>query len=145
MRLLFLFIIISATGLVGPDSQQAAGDDSNSNESVFQFYQFPGHPSLTHLCQERVYSSSGHEITWDAFASPARPSKLVAYYQQKLGNTGFTREREGGFWRMPADAPQPKRVLEVRGIGTNNPSRNCEKRPPSNSRAIVILSRVWKR
>jgi hypothetical protein len=136
-----LFIIISAMGLVGRDTQQAAGDNSNSHESIFQFYQFPSHPNLTHLCRERVYSSSGHEITWDAFASSARPSKLVAYYRRKLGDAGFTREGEGGSWRLPADAPRPERVLEVSSVGTNNPSRHCEKRPPANSRAIILLSR----
>jgi hypothetical protein len=145
MGFLILFIITSVIGLVGHDPRQAAGDDSNSHESIFRFYQFPSHPDLTHLCRERVYSSSGHEITWDAFASTARPSKLVAYYRRKLGDAGFTREGAGGRWRLPADAPRPERVLEVSGVRTDNPSRSCEKRPPANSRAIILLSRIENR
>jgi hypothetical protein len=145
MRFLIVFIIISVMGLVGHDPQRAAGDNSSPHESIFQFYQFPSHPQLTHLCRERVYSSSGHEITWDAFASSAKPSKLVAYYRRKLGDAGFTREGEGGSWSLPVDAPRPERVLEVSGVGANNPSRQCEKRPPANSRAIILLSRIEER
>ena len=141
MGLLILFIIISVVAPAGHDPQRAAGDNPNSRESVFEYYQFPGHPNLTHLCQERIYSSSGHAITWDAFASPARPSKLVAYYRRKLGDDGFTREGAGGSWRLPADAPSPERILEVSGVRTDNPSRQCKKRPPANSRSIILLSR----
>ncbi|MEO1126974.1 MAG: hypothetical protein AAFX95_23295 [Cyanobacteria bacterium J06639_16] len=143
--LILLFIIISVAGLAGHAPQQATGDNSNSHESIFQFYQFPSHPNLTHLCRERVQGSSGEEITWDAFASLARPAQLVAYYRRKLGDAGFTSEGGGGRWGLPADAPRPERVLEVSAVGAANPSRHCEKRPPANSRAIILLSRMESR
>ncbi|HEX8846029.1 MAG TPA: hypothetical protein VF791_15365 [Pyrinomonadaceae bacterium] len=142
MRPLILAAIISAIGLIGYGSQQAAGDSSNSNDSIFQSYEFPSYPKLTHLCQQRVYGS-GHEITWDAFASSAKPSQLVAYYRRKLGDAGFTRDGKGGFWRRPANAPRPQGVLDIKAIGTDNPARDCEKKPPSNSRAIIIISRMY--
>ena len=142
MRFLILATMISVTGLAGHGSQQAAGDSSNSNDSIFQSYEFPSHPNLTYLCQQRVYGS-GHEITWDAFASSAKPSQLVNYYRRKLGDAGFTREGKGGFWRRPADTPRPQRVLDIKAIGTNNPARDCEKKPPANSRAIIIISRMY--
>jgi hypothetical protein len=138
MRFLILATIISVIGLIGHGSQQAAGDSSKSNDSIFQSYEFPSHPKLTHLCQRRVYGSA--HITWDAFASSARPSQLVAYYRRKLGAAGFTREGKGGFWRRPADAPRPQRVLEIQAISTDNLSRDCEKKPPANSRAVIIIS-----
>jgi len=141
MGFLSLFIIVLTVWPAGHAAQRAKGKSPSSNESVFEFYKFPGHPNLTHLCQERVYSQSGHEITWDAFASPVGPSKLLAYYRRKLGDAGFTREGAGGRWSLPADAPQPERILEVAGVKSDNPSRNCEKRPPANSRAIIVLSR----
>jgi hypothetical protein len=142
MRFLTIVTIIPVIGIIGHCSQQAAGDSSNSNDSIFQFYEFPSHPHLTHLCQQRVYGSC-REIIWDAFASSAKPSKLVDYYRGKLGDAGFTREGEGGVWRRPADAPRPQRVLDIKAIGTDNPSRDCKKKPPSNSRAIIILSRMY--
>ena len=142
MRFLILVGIISVVGVIGHGSQQAATDNSNPNDSIFQSYEFPSHPNLTHICQQRVYGS-GREITWDAFASPAKPSRLVAYYRRKLGTAGFTREGEGGFWRRPADAPRPQRVLEIKAIGTDNPSHDCEKKPPANSRTIIIISRMY--
>jgi len=145
MRLLILFLIISTVGAAGHDPRRASGQHRKSHESVFRFYQFPSHPNLTHLCQQRVYSGAGHAITWDAFASSARPSRLVAYYRRKLGNAGFIREGEGGRWSLPADAPHPERILEVSGVGTDNPSSQCEKRPPANSRAIILLSRMVSR
>lgn len=107
MRFLLVLIIVSAVWPAGFDSRPAAGEKSEPPESIFQSYRFPGHPNLTHLCGERVYGTSGEEINWDAFASPARPSKLVAYYRRKLGDAGFTGEGEGGTWRLPADAPRP--------------------------------------
>jgi hypothetical protein len=142
MRLLIIATIISIIGLIGRGSEQAAGDSSTSNDSIFQSYEFPSHPKLTHLCQRRVYGS-GHEITWDAFASSAKPSQLVDYYHRKLGDAGFTGEGKGGFWRRPADAPRPQRVLDIKAIGTDNPSGDCEKKPPANSRAVIIISRMY--
>jgi len=142
MRFLILLVIISVIGVIGNSSQQAAGDNSDSNDSIFQSYEFPSHPHLTHLCSQRVYGS-GHEITWDAFASSTRPSKLVAYYRKKLGDAGFVREGKGGFWRRPADAPRPQRVLDIKAINAKNPSGDCQKPPPPNSRAIITVSRMY--
>src|SRR5918998_5508779 len=142
MGLLSLFIIISAIGLAGHAPQRAAGGNSHSPEAIFEFYQFPSHPKLTHLCQQRIYSASGHAITWDAFASSDKPSKLVAYYRRKLGGAGFTREGVGGQWSLPAEAPRPERILEVSGVRADSPARQCEKKPPSNSRSIILLSKM---
>ena len=142
MRFLILATIISVTGLTGHGSQRPAGNRSKSNDSIFKSYEFPSHPKLTYLCQKRVYGS-GHEITFDAFASSARPSQLLDYYRRKLGDAGFTREGKGGFWSLPADAPRPERVLDIKAIGTDNPSSDCEKKPPANSRAIIIISRMY--
>ena len=122
-------------------SEQATGAGSDSNDSIFKSYEFPSHPNLTHLCQQRVYGS-GREITWDAFASAAKPAELVKYYRQKIGNAGFTRGREGGTWRLPAGAPHPDRVLDIMSVGTPNPARDCQKSPPSDSRSIIMLSRM---
>ena len=141
MRFLILATLISVIGLTGHGPQRAAGNRSKSNDSIFRSYEFPGHPNLTHLCQQRVYGS-GHEITWDAFASSAKPSQLVAYYRRKLGDAGYTRDGEGGSWSRPADAPRPQRVLDIKAIGADNPSSDCEKKPPANSRAIIIISRM---
>ncbi len=142
MGFLILFIIVSAVGPAGHSHRQATRENPDSPESIFRSYQFPAYPRLTHLCQQRIYSKAGHEITWDAFASPVRPSKLVAYYRRKLGDAGFTREGAGGRWSLPAGAPQPERILEVRAVGADNPSSECEKRPPANSRAIILISRM---
>ena len=141
MGLLILFTLIAVIGPAGQNPPPAAGAAPDSPEEVFRFYQFPSHPNVTHLCQQRIYSAAGHAITWDAFASPVRPSRLVAYYRRKLGNAGFTKEGAGGSRKRPADAPSPERILEVSGVGTDNPSSECEKRPPANTRAIILLSR----
>ena len=141
MKYMLQVTIILVIGLIGHCSLQAAGDNSHSNDSIFRSYDFPSHPHLTHLCQQRVYGS-GHEITWDAFASPAKPSKLVDYYRQKLGDAGLTRDGEGGSWGLPADAPRPKRVLHIKAVGSDNPSRACEKSPPPHSHSIIIVSRM---
>jgi hypothetical protein len=143
MRFPTLVAIVSVIVLIGIGYQQPAAGDSNATDSIFRFHEFPGYPRLTHLCQERVYGS-GLEIHWDAFASPASPSELVDYYRQKLGDAGFTREGEGGTWGRPADAPSPRALISIMAIGTDNPSRNCEKKPPSDSRAIIILSTMYK-
>jgi len=134
--------VVSVIGLIGHGAQRAPAGKPESNDSIFQFYEFPGHPGLTHLCRQRVYGS-GHEITWDAFASSATPSRLVDDYRQKLGDAGLTRDGEGASWRLPADAPRPNRVLEIMAIGTKSPAHDCEKSPPSGSAALVMLSRMY--
>jgi hypothetical protein len=141
MKFLILVTTFLAVGFICECSQQSAGGSPDANDSIFKSYGFPSHPDLTHLCRKRVYGS-GREITWDAFASSAKPSELVDYYLQKLGEAGFTREGEGGTWRLPAGAPRPNRVLSITAVGTQNPSRDCEKSPPSDSRAFIILSRM---
>ena len=140
MRASILMTIVLAIGLIGSYSEPSASSDSDANDAIFKDYNFPGHPHLTHLCQQRV-SGAGREITWDAFASPAAPREVVDYYRRKLGDAGFTREGEGGAWRLPAGAPHPHRVLDVLASGTDNPSRACENQPPSNTRTIILLSR----
>src|SRR3712207_2380808 len=108
MRLLSLLIIFAVVAPAGDGSQRGARRKPKSPEPVFRFYQFPSHPDLTHLCQKRVYTQTGHAITWDAFASSAPPSKVMAYYRRKLGDAEFIREGAGGRWSLPADAPSPE-------------------------------------
>ena len=141
MKFLTLVTIILMLGFGAFCSRQSIGTSSDSSESIFKSYDFPSHPNLTHLCQKHV-SGSGRETTWDAFASAASPSELLDYYHQKMGDDGFTKEGEDGTWRLPASAPQPNRVLDIMAVGTANPSRDCEKAPPSGSRAIIMLSRM---
>jgi hypothetical protein len=100
MKFLILVTIILVLGFRAFCSQHSIGTSSDSAASIFKSYEFPSHSNLTHLCQKRV-SGSGREITWDAFASAAPPSELLDYYHQKMGDDGFTKEREGGTWRPP--------------------------------------------
>lgn len=144
MRFLTLAAIAVVIVLAGIGCQLPASGNSETSDAIFRFHDFPAYPRLTHLCRERVYGS-GLEIHWDAFASPAGPSELVDYYRQKLGDAGFKREGEGGTWRRPADAPNPRALMNIMAVGTDNPSRNCGKKPPSDSRAIIILSTMYKR
>lgn len=141
MRFLVLFMVMAAAGPAGDAPRRGGGANPDSPASVFRSYKFPGHPNVTHLCQERVYTREGHALTWDAFASPVSPSKLVAYYRRKLGGAGFRREGAGGRWSLPAGADSPERILEVSRVGADNPARECEKRPPADTRAIILLSR----
>lgn len=144
MRFLTLAAIVAIILLACAGHQQPADGKSDASDAIFRFHEFPAYPRLTHLCRERVYGS-GLEIHWDAFASPASPSELVDYYRKKLGDAGFTREGEGGTWRRPADAPSPKALMNIMAVGTDNLSRNCGKKPPAGSRAIIILSTMYKR
>jgi len=138
LAVLFAFMVI---GFAGNCAAQSDGPKAEVNDSIFKSYGFPSHPDLTHLCRKRVYGS-GSEITWDAFVSKAEPSEIVEYYLRKLSKVGFTREDKGGTWRLPAGNPRPKRVLNIIPVGTDNPSRECEEHPASDSRAIILLSRM---
>jgi hypothetical protein len=136
--LVTLFLII---GLADNCSQRAADENSARNDMIFKSYDFPTHPNLTYLCNQRVYGA-GREITWDAFASSSAPSELVSYYRQKLGAAGFERTGEGGVWRVPPDNGPPKRVLDIMAAETDSPARRCEKAPPPDARTIIMLSRM---
>ncbi|HYJ45867.1 MAG TPA: hypothetical protein VEV81_04570, partial [Pyrinomonadaceae bacterium] len=114
---------------------------SDPNEPIFKEYGFPGHTGLTHLCGERVYGFKV-EITWEAFASPARASEIIAYYRRKLGDAGFTAAGGKGIWRLPATAPRPQRVLEVMPVGADSPSKSCGKSPPAKTQSIIVISKM---
>jgi len=141
-----VLIALIAIGFAGNCAAQSDSLKPDANSSIFKSYGFPSHPDLTHLCQKHVYGSgiygSGSEITWDAFVSKAEPSEVVEYYLRKLSKAGFTREDKGGTWRLPAGNPRPKRVLNIIPVGTDSPARACEENPPSDSRTIILLSRM---
>lgn len=133
--------IVAALGFSIGSARKSVASNSDTNDSIFKAYDFPSHPNLTHLCQGHVTGSTG-EITWDAFASTASPTALVDYYRRKLGTTGFTKQSNGGTWRLPANAPHPDRVLDIMAVGTDGPYRSCEKAPASESKSIIMLSRM---
>jgi len=112
-------------------------------DSIFKRYGFPAVSGLTHLCQQNVYpeNNPGWHITWDAFASASTPSVLVDEYRKKLGDAGLTRERDGGTWRLPANAAQIERVLGIVPAGADGPHRSCRKKPPAGSRSIILVSK----
>jgi len=141
MNSLAVLIAFMAIGFAGNCSAQFDRLKPDANGSIFKSYGFPSHPDLTHLCQKRVYGS-GSEITWDAFVSKAEPPEVVEYYLRKLSKAGFTREDKGGTWRLPAGNARPQRVLNIIPVGTDNPARECEEHPPSDSRTIILLSRM---
>jgi hypothetical protein len=112
-------------------------------EPIFKRYGFPVVSGLTHLCQQNVYPAGnpGWHITWDAFASGSTPSALVDEYRKKLGDAGLAREREGGIWRLPANAAQIERALEIVPTGAEGPHRSCARKPPVGSRSIIVVSK----
>ena len=140
MKISILVILFLIIGLTENCSERAVGEKSDQNEVIFKSYDFPSHPNLTHLCNQRVYGA-GREITWDAFASSSAPSELVSYYRKKLGDAGFEKKGEGGAWRVPPD-DSPKRVLDIMATETDSPARQCEKSPPRDARTIIMLSRM---
>jgi hypothetical protein len=131
LSLAIIILLAALSGSIGTDSSWP----------IFKEYQFPSHRGLTHLCRQRV-SGSGAEITWDAFASEAKPSSLIDYYRRKLGDAGFTKEGEGGNWRLPANAARPQRILEVMPAGADAPYKHCEKSPPANTQSILMISKM---
>jgi hypothetical protein len=112
-------------------------------DAIFKRYGFPAATGLTHLCQQNVYPSGnpGWHITWDAFASESTPSALVDEYRKKLGDVGLSRERESGIWRLPANAAQIERALEIMPTGAEGPYRSCARKPPAGSRSIIMVSK----
>lgn len=122
---------------------QTAAQADTGIESIFKRYGFPAVSGLTHLCQQNVYpaGSPGWHITWDAFASGSTPSALVDEYRKKLGDAGLAREREGGIWRLPANAAQIERALEIVPTGADGPHRSCARKPPVGSRSIIVVSK----
>jgi len=124
-------------------ASQAPVRAATSIESMFKRYGFPAVSGLTHLCQQNVYPAGnpGWHITWDAFASGSTPSALVDEYRKKLGDAGLAREREGGIWRLPANAAQIERALEIVPTGAEGPHRSCARKPPVGSRSIIVVSK----
>ena len=122
---------------------QTAVQAQSGIESIFKPYGFPAVSGLTHLCQENVYPAGnpGWHITWDAFASASTPTALVEEYRKKLGDEGLTKDPAGATWRLPPNAPQVGRVLQIMSSDTDGPYRSCARKPPVGSRSIILVSK----
>jgi hypothetical protein len=142
-----LALILAATLFIGlgymdNPSQNINASQSDSNDAIFAAYQFPVYPNLIHLCQQRVYPfRQDFHLTWDAFASESEPSAIVDDYLEKLGRAGFSKEKEGGTWRFPINNSAPSRLLIIQPAEADGPHLSCDKKPPPNSRSVIILSR----
>jgi hypothetical protein len=136
VSLLILALLLVAVGQITALAQSAI-------EPTFKLYGFPAISGLTHLCQQNVYPTGnpGWHITWDAFASASTPAALVGEYRKKLGDAGFTKDQDGGTWRLPVSAPQVERVLQIMSSNTDSPHRSCARKPPAGSRSIILVSK----
>jgi len=112
-------------------------------DAIFKQYGFPAVSGLSRLCQQNVYpqGNPGWHLTWDAFASASTPAALVAEYRKRLDDTGFTKNKDGGMWRYPVNAATVDRALDIGSSDAPGPYRSCERKPPSGSRSIIMLSR----
>lgn len=130
-------------GLPEPAAPPVTGGDARAPSigDIFDGYGLPPHDGLDHLCGRRVYDRTGGHLTWDAFACPLPPEKLVLDFKQRLGNPGFEAHGAGGIWRMPAGAPTPRRTLEIVPAGTTGVFDQCEKKPSTTSKSVLVLSR----
>jgi hypothetical protein len=134
-----MWVMFTILGLVCLGGISSSWGDS---DSIFKAYDFPSHPNLTYLCEQRVYPSApGPHITWAAFASESSPSAVVEYYLQKLGDAGFIKQEDGGIWRFEKGSGQINRVLHIMPVGAGSPHRQCVEKPPSDSRSIILISR----
>lgn len=142
LALILTTTLLFGLGYAGNLPKDVDDPKPSFNDSIFKTYHFPSYPNLTHLGQQRVYPfRQNYHMTWDAFASESLPSVLVDYYLQKLGETGFTKEKDGGTFQFPTDSPNPERLLIISPIEAGGPHTSLEKKPPPNSRSIIILSR----
>ena len=134
--------VMMLVGILFPPSTYTVADAQHMDaiEAIFHKYDFPALPNLTHLCQQRVYMAGKGtmHLTWDAFASEAAPSLLVEYYQKCLGKDGFSPETDGGTWRFPEE--KPERVLSIVPVQADGPHWSCDRKPPENTRSIIIIS-----
>lgn len=109
------------------------------NEAGFVVYGFPMYPGAQALCQQRVYTTDGRHLDWQAFTAINSPTEVIAWYTEQLGIEGFEPDGAGGTWRVPPDAPV--RVLDVLPVTAPGPHRTCQAAPPPDARTVIIVSR----
>ena len=111
------------------------------DQSVFDGYGLPWHPTAVHLCGKRLLHPGGEQSVWDAFWSEASPQKLVADYRLRLGERGFTAEAPGGIWKLPEGAPTPRRKLRILQVSSPGEHKSCDETPPPRAKSVLILTR----
>src|SRR5262245_42723552 len=118
-----------------------------SPEARFGDYGFPIFHSLKHVCGGHVTGSPPKPtaITWDAFATEEKVEEVVAYYRNKIGDTGMARDGHGATWRFPLGATQPERVLEIASPTKEGPWRHCDSQVLATTRCVVTVSRATRR
>src|SRR5690606_32748321 len=109
-----------------------------SIDAVMGSYGFPVHKSLEHLCAGRVLESGGSGyLQWDAFTSKEAPSALLTAYTSRLGEKGFSDDKSGGTWRLPAGSKPPARVLSILAVTDGGPHRGCDEKPPADAKSVI--------
>ncbi len=111
------------------------------DQSIFDGYGLPWHPTAVHLCGKRLLHPGGEQSVWDAFWSEASPQKLVADYQRRLGDRGFSAEAPGGIWKLPEGSPTPRRTLRILQVTSSGEHKNCDETPDPKAKSVLILTR----
>ncbi|HYP42059.1 MAG TPA: hypothetical protein VEX13_17015 [Chloroflexia bacterium] len=102
-------------------------------------YGFPVYPGAQALCQQRVYTTDGKHLDWQAFTAVSSPTEVVAWYTEHLGIEGLEADETRGTWRVPPDAPV--RVLDVLPVAAPGSHRTCQATPPPDAQTVIIISR----
>jgi hypothetical protein len=136
-------VVHPPSGMPEPAAPPSRTTDAGSVSpvAIFDSYGFPPQAKVEHLCAQRVYDRTGGHVTWDAFASPDPPEKLVTHYKARLGEAGFSAHGSGGIWRLPAGQPTPRRTLDVLSTSDSGPYQRCERKPGPAARSVLVLTR----
>ncbi|HYO50312.1 MAG TPA: hypothetical protein VEW94_10720 [Chloroflexia bacterium] len=102
-------------------------------------YGFPIYPGAKPLCQQRVYTTDGKHLDWQALTATDSPTEVVAWYTEHLGIQGLEANGTGGTWRVPPDARV--QVLDVLPIAAPGPHCACQATPLPNAQTVIIISR----
>ena len=107
----------------------------------------PAYPGSTHLGQQRVYGADGTHLTWDAFATPDPPERVVEFYRTAVARAfGAGEDRfephgsGGGVWRFLREG-EGGVVLDVLPAAEPGPHTGFADRMPGSARTVVIVAR----
>lgn len=128
LKILAVMLILAAVNLPSPI---AKGDEAHG---------FPLVRGLRHVCGGHIGNKQGR---WDAFATTASVTEIVAQYRRKLGEAGMEGdEHEGAMWRLPVGATKPKRLLEVLASTKDERWRDCDSALLAKAKCIVVASEI---
>jgi len=101
----------------------------------------PSYPKTKQICRGRVYVRGRGHLSWRMHATPAERSKVLEFFERRLGRKQLESTKHSDTFRFPKD--KPTMVLSIRPVNTLVNRPRCK--VPKGTKTVIEHSRFPSR